>query len=252
MIFFRARLTDRFGTVVAQTTSQHPVRSWLRLISPAVGNPTNLDTRSPRFIWSSPPITVPPGLWVYDVSVINKRTGQADFFTPREGLNDTSFVFPGQLESNTSYRWQVHARAQSSRANDQVTVVREGSFVISSTDQPTVTLLYQNFPNPFGRGERSAVTCFWIDLAHDAKVKLTIYDIRLREVRNVIPSPNISGVLPRGAHGRQNVGTQNGCAKGFEWDGRDDNGRFVPPGVYVAIFQGDGKRQSVKILFKGE
>ncbi|MEP6494187.1 MAG: hypothetical protein ABJF01_16000 [bacterium] len=251
MIFFRARLSDRFGTVVAQTPpTQHPVRSWLRLVAPAAGNPANLSTRSPRFVWSSPPITVPPGLWVWDLAVINKRTGQPDF--SREGLNDTSFVFPQLLESNTAYRWQVHARAQGGRPGDQVSVMQEGSFVIASTDQPTFTLLYQNFPNPFGRGERSAVTCFWLDLAHHAKVKLTIYDIRLREVRNVIPSPQISGMLDSGAYGRQNVGTSTGCAKGLEWDGRDDAGRFVPPGVYVAVFEGDGTRQSIKIVFKGQ
>jgi len=246
-VFFRARLADRFGTVVVQTTAQHPVRSWLRLISPAAGNPTNLITRSPRFVWNSPPIT---GLWVYDLTVINKRTGEHEF--SQSDLNDTSYVFPQLLESQTAYRWQVHARVQSGRPGDQVTVTREGSFVIAPTDQPTFTLLYQNFPNPFGRGERSMVTCFWLDLAHEAKVKLTIYDIRLREVRNVIPSPNISGSLPLGAYGRQNVGTASGCAKGLEWDGRDDAGRFVPPGVYVAVFQGDGTRQSVKIVFKGQ
>jgi hypothetical protein len=249
MVFFRARLTDNFGTVVAQTIVQHPVRSWVRLIAPAAGNPANLTTRSPKFVWSSPAITVPPGLWVYDLTVINKATGQPDFF--KDGLNDTSFVFPKLLESNTSYRWRVHARAQSSRAaRDQISVTSEGSFVIASTDQPTFTPLYQNFPNPFGRGERSAVTCFWIDLARDATLRLTIYDIRLREVRNVIPSPNITGKLPRGAYGRQ-IGGQTDCAKGLEWDGRDDAGRFVPPGVYVAVLQGDGPRQSIKIVFRG-
>ena len=195
MVFFRARLTDGFRNVVAEVTDHHPVRSWLRLEQPAEGNPANLSTRNPKFVWSSPAITVPPGLWVYNLTVINKLSTQPELSTG--DITDTSFTFSQPLESNTAYRWQVRARAQSGAASDQVTVVREGSFVISSLTQPTFTLLYQGFPNPFGRGERSDSTCFWIDLAHDATIKLTIYNIQLREVRNVIPSAKMSGVLPR-------------------------------------------------------
>lgn len=249
VVFFRARLIDGGAHIVAEATDRHPVRSWLRLEAPAAGGPSNLATRTPRFIWSSPAITVPPGLWVYDLTVINKQTRQADFF--QSGLNDTSFAFPQPLESNTSYLWQVHARAQSGRASDQVTVTREGSFVISSTDQPSFTLLYQNFPNPFGRGERSDSTCFWIDLAHAAKVRLTIYTIQMREVRNVIPGPHNSGVLNRGAYGRKIVEPSAGCDGDYTWDGRDDRGRLVPTGVYIAVFEGDGPRQYKKIIFKG-
>ena len=248
VVFFRARLIDGQANIVATATDFHPVRSWLRLEAPAAGNPFNLGTRTPRFVWSSPPITANLGLWVYDLTVLNKQTGQADFF--QSGLNDTSYVFLQSLESNTSYRWQVHARAQSGRASDQVTVMREGSFVISSADQPSFTLLYQNFPNPFGRGERSDSTCFWFDLAHDAKVKLTIYTVQLREVRNIIPGRSMSGSLVRGAYGRKNVDT-GGCNPNFTWDGRDDSGRLVPTGVYIVVFEGDGPRQYKKIVFKG-
>lgn len=248
VVFFRARLIDNGNRVVAEATDRHPVRSWLRLEAPAAGNPFNLGTRTPRFVWSSPPITANLGLWVYDLTVINKLSGQADF--SQCCLNDTSYVFAQPLESNSGYRWQVHARAQSGRPSDQVTVIREGSIVISSPDQPSFTLLYQNFPNPFGRGERSDSTCFWFDLAHDAKVKLTIYTIHLREVRHIIPGGTMSGSLLRGAHGRKNVDT-GGCDQRFIWDGRDDSGRLVPTGVYIVVFEGDGPRQYKKIVFKG-
>src|SRR5206468_1009185 len=67
MVFFRARLLDTFGTVVAQATAQHPVRSWLRLVAPIRGPTTVVQTESPEFVWSSPPITLPPGLWEYDI-----------------------------------------------------------------------------------------------------------------------------------------------------------------------------------------
>lgn len=248
VVFFRARLIDGQSNIVAEATDRHPVRSWLRLEAPPAGNPFNLGTRTPRFVWSSPPITANLGLWVYDLTVINKLSGQADF--SQAGLNDTSYVFPQPLDANSSYRWQVHARTQSGRPTDQVTVMREGSIVISSPDQPSFTLLYQNFPNPFGRGERSDSTCFWIDLAHDAKVRLTIYTVQLREVRNIIPGRSMSGSLLRGAHGRKSIDI-GGCDPQFTWDGRDDSGRLVPTGVYIAVFEGDGPRQYKKIIFKG-
>jgi hypothetical protein len=247
-VFFRARLIDRFGNVVAETRDQHPVRSWLRLVSPADPTVTQLTTRTPRFIWSSPAITVGPGLWSYDLAVINTRTGQTDF---SKSLQDTSFVVPQPLESSTSYRWQVHARAENGPPSDQITVTSPATFVIASTDQPTVTLFYQNFPNPFGRGTPAQTTCFWFDLAHATTVSLTIYSINLRPVRAIIPGALGDGKLQVGAFPglRRNGGT--GCDDALTWDGRDDTGRFVPSGVYIAVFKGDGITSSKKILFKG-
>jgi hypothetical protein len=246
VVYFRVRLLDRFGNVVAEAQDRHPVRSWLRLV-PLVSP----DTRFPRFFWSSPPITVPPGLWVYDISVINSATGKVDY--TMANVQDTTFVFPMPLESSTSYHWQVHARAQNDAADDEVTVASNGSFVITPLDQPTVTLFYQNFPNPFGRGTRQESTCFWFDLAHLSTVTITIYDITLRTVRHIVPGATSSGIdLPVGVYGRLNLSDQpGGCDDRFAWDGRDDGGRFVPAGVYLAVFKGDGVRKSVKMLYRG-
>ena len=247
IVYFRARLSDHAGNVVAEQIVQHPVRSWLRLVSPIRGPTTIVPTRTPRFVWSSPPITLPPFPWVYDISVINTRTGNVDFM--KTGLNDTSYVFPDSLESNASYHWQVHARAQTGPASDQITVASTGTFVIAAS--PTATVFYANFPNPFGSGAKSPVTCFWFDLAKASIVKLTIYDIRLREVRKIVPSPALSGTLPAGAYGRENVNTLSGCDERVSWDGRDASGRQVPAGVYLGVFDGDGLHRSTKILYKG-
>jgi hypothetical protein len=247
-VFFRARAIDPTGLVVAQALDSHPIRSWLRLVDPARTTGTPLTTRRPRFIWSSPAITVPPGLWVYDISIINSASGRAEFVA--QGLQDTAYVFPDSLETSTSYRWQVRAHVQNGPPSDQITVTSGGSFVITSADRPTFTLFYQNFPNPFG-GSSATQTCFWFDLAHPATVTLTIYDIRLREVRHIIPGAIGTGRLPIGAHGRQNVSAQSGCDDRVSWDGRDDSGRFVPAGVYVAVFVGDGVRTPRKFLYRG-
>jgi hypothetical protein len=248
IVYFRARLTNVQGTVVAQALAQHPVRSWLRLVSPIGGTPTIVNTRRPRFVWSSPPITFPPGLWVYDLSVVNTANGSRLL---RGGLSDTSFTFTDSLESNTSYRWEVHARAQNGPPSDQVTVVSSSTFVVASAEQPTFTLFYQNFPNPFGRGTRSTFTCFWFDLARASPVTLTIYDIRLREVRHIVPGPIGAGSLPLGSYGRENLGEQTGCDQRLAWDGRDDAGRAVPAGLYLAVFEAAGVRTSKKVLYRG-
>jgi hypothetical protein len=249
-VYFRARLVDAFGTVVAQATAQHPVRSWLRLVSPVHGPTTVVGTQSPEFIWSSPALTFPPGVWEYDISVFNTQTGRRDFFKDR--LSDTAFTFTEPLEANTSYTWQVHARAVTSTGSGEARVSSPGTIIVASPGAPIVTLFYQNFPNPFGRDTRSMRTCFWFDLARPSKVKITIYDIRQREVRHILPATSGDAMLPIGGYGRENIDTQSGCGDNrLSWDGHDDRGRFVPQGVYLAVFEGDGVRSSVKIVFKG-
>ena len=44
-IFFRARLTDRFGVVAAEARQQHPVRGWVKLIDPPQQSLVVLPTR---------------------------------------------------------------------------------------------------------------------------------------------------------------------------------------------------------------
>jgi hypothetical protein len=249
--YFRARLIDAFGTVVAEARAQHPVRGWLRLIAPIHGPTTVVPTETPEFVWTSPAISFPPGLWEYELTVINTRTGN-----PAMGptiVGDTSYTFPQPLEANTSYTWQVRARAVNSTGKGEARVASPGTFIIGSPNAPTVTLFYQNFPNPFGRGTAQPQTCFWFDLAHPSKVRLTIYDLRQHLVRHVLPGRLGNDVLPIGGYGREadHVDPRSGCDDRITWDGRDDNGRYVPPGVYLAIFEGDGTRGSIKILYKG-
>ncbi len=134
-------------------------------------------------------------------------------------------------------------------ANDEITVTSPSTFTIASAEQPTVTLFYQNFPNPFP-SERSPDTCFWFDLGRRSQVRLTIYDIRLREVKNIVPGA-LSANLPAGAYGRQGDATQSGCDTRLLWDGTDDRGRTVPRGVYLARFEADGFSDTKKVLFLG-
>ena len=245
-VFMRARLVNAAGTVVAETRESHPVQTWVKLVEPAQQTLVNLPTPRPRFTWSSPPITLPPGTWSYDLTVINTATGAvAQLAVDR---SDTTFMFPDSLEANTSYRWQVRARGKNSRGTGEVTVKSAGTIVFSSVAN---TVFYQNFPNPFGRGTPSQSTCFWFDLGQASTVRLRIYDIRLRPVRRIVPGLIGDGKLPVGTYGRGDITTQSGCDARMEWDGSDDAGHPVPPGVYVAVFEADGTRFTRKLLYKG-
>jgi len=245
-VYFRGRLIDRQGQVVREDVRSFPVRTWLRLVSPTRRRNDVLFSRQPQFVWSSPGITLPPGPWQYLVSFVNTASGATDQYT----VSDTSFAPPTPLEACTSYSWRVTARAINGGSKDQVTAMSPGTFVIQTAECPTATVFYQNFPNPFGHGGMSDVTCFWFDLARDANVKLTIYDIRLRVVRSIIPGTG-SGRFVSGAYGRQG-GVGGACDPRLSWDGRDGTGRPVPSGVYIAAFEADGVRTTKKILFLGQ
>lgn len=243
-VFLRARLFDALGAQQAETRASYPVRSWLKLDYQNL-----LLTRTPTFSWESAPITLPPGPWTYTLDIMNVGGRVSDFSFP--GLDKTSFEMPTPLDACTSYRWSVTARAVNGDAS-QVTVSSPGTFVIQTPDCPAVTFFYQNFPNPFGRGTRDTRTCFWFDLAHRASVSLIVYDLQMHPVRRLIPG-GYAAVLDSGAYGRQLItaNEQTGCDSKASWDGTDDRGRSVPPGVYIAVFEADGVRQTKKVFYRG-
>ena len=79
-------------------------------------------------------------------------------------------------------------------------------------------------PNPV-RGN----TALSFALAHDAHVELAIHDLAGRRVATVA-----NGAYTAGAHT-------------LAWNGRGDDGRALPGGLYFARFEGDGVRQTRKL-----
>ena len=218
-----------------------PMGAWLRLIEPNAPNGALLETRRPRFVWTSAPAAEPPGPWSYDLDVISVGSGRR--VVSVRGRSDTSYVPTIDLESNTSYRWQVVARL----ATGEFTVVTSAStFVVIDASAPLTTLLYQNFPNPFPSAT-SAVTCLWFDVHELGPVKLEIYDLRGHLVRRMLDERL---VLP-GRYGRGMAGDPSACDPQFSWDGSADNGRMVPAGVYLARLQASGTETVRRILFRG-
>ena len=216
---------------------------WLTLVTPNSPNGTTLDTRRPRFTWSSIDVASPPGPWVYSIHIINVALRTA---TVVEGLTDTVYIPPFDLEANTSYRWAVTARLQN---GDTTRVNSSGSFVITSSSRPLLTLLYQNFPNPFPNGDRTA-TCIWFDLSDRSQIALEIRDLRGNMVKRLLQQTDIPEVLPAGQYGRA-LSSSTGCDPEFSWDGRGEDGRFVPRGVYLLRLRTNRGQSIRKVYFLG-
>ena len=114
---------------------------------------------------------------------------------------------------------------------------------------PPTTLLYQNFPNPFPASGRDS-TCIWFDLAAGGPVKLEILDLRGGPVRRFIPGPDFGEVVSAGRYGRGGPGGPV-CDPRLMWDGRADDGRVVPAGVYLYKLTAQGVIQFRRIVFRG-
>jgi len=116
---------------------------------------------------------------------------------------------------------------------------------------PRVTLLYQNFPNPFPTAE-SATTCVWFDLRDAADVRLDVYDLRGNHVRSIVPAAEIGGAMPAGRYGRATPGAGSGCDPRFAWDARASDGRTVPAGVYLLRMRAGTIDMTRKMLYRGQ
>ena len=83
---------------------------------------------------------------------------------------------------------------------------------------PTVFSLMQNYPNPF-----NPETVIRFSVSRRSAVEVTVYSILGQPVSKLV-----RGVYPAGYHS-------------VIWNGRDDNGRDVPSGVYVYVMEVAGK-----------
>jgi hypothetical protein len=231
--------------MILSQTSRRVIPAWIRLVSPNEPNGTTLETTRPRFVWRAVSVSAPPGPFTYELQIQNVGTSRTVFFA---NITDTVFVLPTALEINTSYRWSVTARLESGA---QTGAASQGSFVILDPAIPAATLVYQNFPNPFPTATASS-TCIWFDLSVPSRVRLDIYDLQGRPVRNIIPGETGPEVFPAGRHGRvAGGGTASECNGTIRWDGRGRDGRFVPAGVYLLRMRTDSGESVKKIVFRG-
>jgi hypothetical protein len=188
--------------------------------------------RRPRLVWTPAPIASPPGPFSYDVEVFRADDGVVE--ARARDLDTAAFTPAADLDVNTPYRWRVTARAGA----DTSTTTSRGVFVIVDESVPTVTLLFQNFPNPFPNPATGLTsTCIWFDSAKPGEVRLEILDLRGHLVRRLVPSGSIPGSLPAGRYGRPAVGATGQCNPHLAWDGRAEDGSWMPRGVYLIKLQ---------------
>jgi len=120
----------------------------------------------------------------------------------------------------------------------------------ADTTRPAVTLLYQNFPNPFPTADTRA-TCIWFDLNRNTSVSLTVHDVRGNLVRTLLPNASTPPFLAPGRYGRATPTADTGCDPATMWDGRADDGSTVPRGVYLIRLRAGGIQSIKKAVFQG-
>jgi hypothetical protein len=90
---------------------------------------------------------------------------------------------------------------------------------------PTDFELQQNYPNPFNPS-----TTVSFDLPEETEVRIAIYDMSGRLIRNLVNQTMTAG------------------SKTVEWDGKDNDGNTVSGGIYLYNLQAEGFAQTKKMV----
>jgi hypothetical protein len=237
--------------VVESTAVQGPLvaPAWATLLTLASPAGASIRDTLPTLAWRSPAVDAPPGPFRYDVDVYPSSRLPAEAVASARDLADTVFRPTTPLERNLPFRWRVVARL----AADSEIVTSPGTFVVLDESVPTATLLYQNFPNPFPNAAAGlTTTCFWFDLAQEGPVRLEIFDVRGRRVRRLVPAPGVPERLPPGRYGRPAGDAPGTCDPILAWDGRDEGGGSVRPGVYIVRLTAPGHSDTRRVVFRGQ
>jgi subtilisin family serine protease len=233
------------GGVMASTETVGPigVLPWARLTALADSAGSATTETQPVFTWSPAAVANPPGPFRYDLFIRRSNSSVPTFGLG--GWTDTTFQLPTMLERNATYRWQLVVHA----GTDTSLVESPAPFVVLDASAPPATVLYQNFPNPFPTPTQET-TCLWFDLSIPGVVALEILDLRGGVVRRLLPRTDFPMVLPAGRYGRGSAGGGL-CDPRLSWDGRADDGRWLPAGVYLYKLKVAGVIQFKRIVFRG-
>jgi subtilisin family serine protease len=224
------------------------VPAWVTLRTFSAPRGHTIRDSLPTFTWSSPGVAAPPGPFIYDVFVYPASRDPSQAVAATRGITDTTFQPLTPLERNLPFRWRVVAHL----GTDSSVVTSPGTIVVIDETVPSATLLFQSFPNPFPNqavGLTSA--CIWFDVNRQGTVQLEIFDLRGRRVRRLAPAAGVPPVLPAGRYGRPAGDATGTCDDRFAWDGRDEAGAFVRPGVYLYRLTTPVFRDTRRLVFLG-
>ncbi len=136
------------------------------------------------------------------------------------------------LEVGRTYFFKIVAvnvsQQQSSMSRPTEVLVTErvaGKSAFEAVDEPLVTGVGNNAPNPF-----NASTLLRFSLGEDADAVLVIYDILGREVRRLVDGPMAAGRYT------------------MAWDSRDEAGRLAASGVYFYALQTSARQYTGRML----
>jgi hypothetical protein len=221
------------------------VPSWVALDLLDDPSGTQLDDPQPEFRWTPMALSGSGGPFTFDLQVLLDREGEV--LQSYSGIEENSFRIEEPLPFNRPLRWRVIAQARTGAVD---TVSSSGPFVIISGENPPVTILYQNFPNPFPNSSEGVwETRIWFDLASTSTVELALYDIRGRLVKSLIPGRGCGSVeLPPGLYGREGGPPADPCTA-FSWDGTDNAGSRASPGVYLLRLRAGGVTDVRRVVF---
>ena len=121
-------------------------------------------------------------------------------------------------EENKNY--EIHVRVQ-----DKLNQVAYGVVPISTIDLAESTLLDQNYPNPF-----VSATQLRFIVPEDAEVKLAVYDLLGRKVKDLVNSEMLKGQYT------------------ISWNSLDDQYKDIPSGIYVARLIVSDREEKIKML----
>ena len=104
------------------------------------------------------------------------------------------------------------------------------SMMLSACGSQKIPALHQNYPNPV-----TAETWIPYDLAADANVTITIFDVEGRPVRRL-------------QLGDQSAGSYQSKDKAAYWDGRNSEGEKVSEGVYFYNLNASDFQETKKMM----
>ncbi|MFA6110508.1 MAG: FlgD immunoglobulin-like domain containing protein [Candidatus Latescibacterota bacterium] len=167
--------------------------------------------------------TTADGFEVY-FAPVTRRTVQPMRLTFRQKI----------LEHNTPINaWLLGTRGglpqpvSGGNANDAVTTNSVQVYTIDPKPSVEVSLSTEVFtPNGDGINDASRITCVLVQFTAGVQLDVEVFDLAGHRVRRLLSAPLSAGTYEQ------------------EWDGRDDQGKIVPPGTYLCRVKGEAQART--------